>query len=134
MFRGAYYPIDYYYYDETGKGGKDDLYPTDDDSKEDNLEDTECNELVLATQREECENIMEAIEKDGEADVYLDDDPKEYEDDSGDEDGYGDGEFYEDTFDEDGGDPSVIYSSGYSTDADDYDVDIDVPYDDGSRK
>lgn len=134
MFRGAYYPIDYYYFDETGKGGKDDLYPTDDDSKEGNLEDTECNELVLATQREECENIMEAVEKDGQADVYLDDDAKEYEDDSGDEDGYGDGEFYGDTFDEDGGDRSVIYSAGYSTDADDYDVDGDVPYDDGSRK
>eukprot|EP00537_Pseudo-nitzschia_pungens_P005384 CAMPEP_0172359134 /NCGR_PEP_ID=MMETSP1060-20121228/3365_1 /TAXON_ID=37318 /ORGANISM="Pseudo-nitzschia pungens, Strain cf. cingulata" /LENGTH=721 /DNA_ID=CAMNT_0013080639 /DNA_START=295 /DNA_END=2463 /DNA_ORIENTATION=+ len=78
MFRGAYYPIDYYYYD-AGKGERD-LYPTDEDSYDDhNLADTLCNELVLKEQEEQCIDVLESLEDItfGELDVYLDDEKKE---------------------------------------------------------
>lgn len=81
-FRGAYYPIDYYYYDATGKGEPFDLYPpTDDDDSSNNLEDTPCNEMVLEEQEEQCIEAMEAIAIKG-YEVYLDeDDDDENEDD-----------------------------------------------------
>ena len=51
MFRGAYYPIDYYYYDEK------DIYPTEDESGDDELAeplaDSECNDRVLKLQQKQ---------------------------------------------------------------------------------
>lgn len=70
MFRGAYYPIDYYYYDEK------ELYPTDDESSEEHLVDNECNDLVLNEQEEQCEEIMEILAVEDHFDVYNDDEPK----------------------------------------------------------
>eukprot|EP00536_Pseudo-nitzschia_multiseries_P010195 jgi/Psemu1/25317/gm1.25317_g len=86
MFRGAYYPIDYYYYDS--RKGERDLYPTDEDSYDDhNLADTPCNDLVLKEQEEQCIDVLESLEDItfGELDVYLDDEKKEYDEDSLDE-------------------------------------------------
>ena len=101
MFRGAYYPIEYYYYDATGEGNKEDLYPqTDDDSGEgieQVLADTDCNALILEEQEEQCVEAIETMEKDGDVDVYEDDEKKEDDEDDEDEDD-------EDYDDEDGND------------------------------
>jgi len=70
MFRGAYYPIDYYYYDEK------DLYPTESESDDDpsnHLSDNECNDLVLEEQREQCNETIELVREEDHFDVYNDD-------------------------------------------------------------
>jgi hypothetical protein len=70
MFRGAYYPIDYYYYDEK------DLYPTESESDDDpsnHLSDNECNDLVLEEQRGQCNERIESVREEDHFDVYNDD-------------------------------------------------------------
>lgn len=70
-FRGAYYPIDYYYYDEK------DLYPEDTDD-EDYLMDNDCNDLILKQQEQSCQETMDIMEEEKRFDVYQDDEEKEY--------------------------------------------------------
>jgi len=74
MFRGAYYPIDYYYYDEK------DLYATSDDDSCDEIEepltDSDCNDIVLRQQRKQIEMTMELMKEDDHFDVYNDNEPK----------------------------------------------------------
>lgn len=82
MFRGAYYPIDYYYYDEK------DLYPTEDESNDDpsnHLSDNECNDLVLREQEERCYETIELVREEDHFDVYNDDSRKGTETDTDDD-------------------------------------------------
>jgi hypothetical protein len=80
MFRGAYYPIDYYYYD-----GKD-LYPTEDESNEDlnnHLSDNECNDIIVRRQEDQCYETREVMRtEENHFDVYNDNARKDDEEDS----------------------------------------------------
>mmetsp|Transcript_3085 Transcript_3085/g.8361 ORF Transcript_3085/g.8361 Transcript_3085/m.8361 type:complete len:720 (+) Transcript_3085:382-2541(+) len=77
MFRGAYYPIDYYYYDEK------DIYPTEDESGDDEiaepLADSECNDRVLKHQQKQAGKTMERMLEETHFDVYNDDQPSKEE-------------------------------------------------------
>ena len=116
-FRGAYYPVDNYYYDETGKGKQKELYPTDIDSKEELeqvLEDTDCNDLVLKEQEEECIETVEKMEEDPDIDVYEDDEKKDRDDDDDDDDGGDDDDDDDDDDDADSNDDDFedeVYST-----------------------
>lgn len=74
MFRGAYYPIDYYYYDEK------DLYPTSDDDSCDEIEepltDSDCNDIVLKQQKKQIGMMMDMMQDTDHFDVYNDNEPK----------------------------------------------------------
>ncbi|VEU40995.1 unnamed protein product [Pseudo-nitzschia multistriata] len=84
-FRGAYYPIDFYYYDATGRGDKQELYPTD-EVGDSGLADTPCNEKVLEEQEDQCIDATEAMEESIEIQIYHDDEEKEYETDDDEQD------------------------------------------------
>ena len=75
MFRGAYYPIDYYYYDEK------DLYPTDDETNDgidNNLADNDCNDLVMRVQEDQLNGTRQVMRtEENHFDVYNDDDKKD---------------------------------------------------------
>ena len=77
MFRGAYYPIDYYYYDEK------DIYPTEDESGGDDVDeplvDSDCNDLVLSQQQKQAGKTMERMLEETHFDVYNDDQPRKVE-------------------------------------------------------
>ncbi len=70
MFRGAYYPIDYYYYDEK------DLYPTDDETNDDldnHLAENDCNDLVMRVQEDQLTGTRQVMRtEENHFDVYND--------------------------------------------------------------
>mmetsp|Transcript_19053 Transcript_19053/g.39261 ORF Transcript_19053/g.39261 Transcript_19053/m.39261 type:complete len:742 (-) Transcript_19053:417-2642(-) len=74
MFRGAYYPIDYYYYDEK------DLYPTDEESGiQEPLADSVCNEYIAREQEDQCLGVLKLMEDEKHFVVYNDNEEKVHE-------------------------------------------------------
>jgi len=69
-FRGAYYPIDYYYYDEK------DIYPTESESGdeiEEVLADNECNDLVKKKQKKQLKEAIGLLRREKDQfDIYSD--------------------------------------------------------------
>eukprot|EP00533_Pseudo-nitzschia_delicatissima_P008040 CAMPEP_0116084042 /NCGR_PEP_ID=MMETSP0327-20121206/3592_1 /TAXON_ID=44447 /ORGANISM="Pseudo-nitzschia delicatissima, Strain B596" /LENGTH=629 /DNA_ID=CAMNT_0003574963 /DNA_START=323 /DNA_END=2212 /DNA_ORIENTATION=- len=80
MFRGAYYPIDYYYYDEK------ELYPTDDstnDGMDNHLADNDCNDLVMRVQEDQLNGTRQVMRTEqNHFDVYDDGNKTDDDDDA----------------------------------------------------
>ena len=134
MLRGAYYPIDYYYYDEK------DLYPTEDESNcemESHLVDSDCNDLILRVQEDQCDQSLEVIRTESKHfDVYYDNNKKIDDDDDEDDITYGDGRYsdllaYETTSslgDSTSGRRTIIHVGGESYSIGTYEIDGDHGY------